>query len=1197
MASPAKHPRPERSRAKIATILFVLLGTFATPTSIAAAKALEVTPDAGEAGDEITATATGFPPGPVTFWWDVSDLLGAVATDGTGSASLTFKIPAGAALGPHDVWACEGSTCLPGLLASATVTVISPTPRPTRAPPTPKPTPAPTPKPTPKSTPIPTSAPTPTPEPTASPVVASPTTPAASQPPLAVPTQPPTTPAPIPPILVGARTQPPLPDQLGIPTPDEFPDLRVTAIEVTQGIQDLENNMPLVAGRRTYARVYVAVTGADTWGGTYGGLHASRGGQSLGWIWPEDGAVVARADGGNRLNIDDTLDFRLPETWTDGTVKLTTFVYSYNPDTPFENEPSELNNVRDLTVTFHEGEPLTIHYATLHLHRQYDRAQPAVEFGPSPAEIFGPLIRTSYGYLRYHPIADAYVSVMPDVVLPIGHYQGHEFDIGWCDTTIASIEASNHIHLPDWTVLVEDPDPDEEGAIPLDYDTLWIAGEDYSITSAYVDDKGQANVFLSGGSVDGLELGAKVLVSGCKRSSGYHEPNQTLGLWRAYYDWDEEREAFVGMIDPSLPGRFGGLSTGGTDTVWVRMKDEFGEFSTWWHRAASIAAHETAHAAGLKHTPCADGDEDGQPDELKGGAIDISHPETLDFPDCSLADESPTGFMGFDVYWDYYLLDEPTVLSNDPTVDAPNRAFPFMSYAVPTWPDPYHYCRLLPYYGVPCDPDEVGIRWNRPHDPCDCDPFTIPSLPSPSSMEPLVLVWGEQDPQTGAVMVQRTVPLMEPTTDTLELLVHQARVPPARTSAWLTVLDESGVELRRVPIEAEEFAHEVEEDDGHPFTAVIELPDDAAELVFVDRDGTALGRTPVSNGTPEIAGLFLELADGGSGARLGWRASDPDGDALAFAVLYSPDGEQWQMVDPDVPEPSFEVRSFDGLPGSETGRFRVIASDGLHAAGAETAPLAVPGSAPSPVINFPPDGAIFALNGTVVFEGSAFDLEDRGLDGAGLTWSSSLDGSLGTGREVRSSALSAGRHTITLEATDAEGMSASASIEIVVDGSVVQAVPGAATTAAMDRIFAALASGGDPSPASEDHPDFLWDPTTVTATLGLLVLGLTALGTTVWFRGRRPRVAGIGASQSISIGGAQGPPVGDDRPKETITIHGQYDDTTAAYNPKTFQIISAGSDAAAGDAAATGHEATHVSQQEPGASEPGSEPGSEAPRS
>lgn len=49
-----------------------------------------------------------------------------------------------------------------------------------------------------------------------------------------------------------------------------------------------------------------------------------------------------------------------------------------------------------------------------------------------------------------------------------------------------------------------------------------------------------------------------------------------------------------------------------------------------------------------------------------------------------------------------------------------------------------------------------------------------------------------------------------------------------------------------------------------------------------------------------------------------------------------------------------------------------------------------------------------------------------------MQWSSSLDGSLGSGAEFPVAGLSLGVHTITVTATDGQGASASASVQVTV---------------------------------------------------------------------------------------------------------------------------------------------------------------------
>jgi len=64
------------------------------------------------------------------------------------------------------------------------------------------------------------------------------------------------------------------------------------------------------------------------------------------------------------------------------------------------------------------------------------------------------------------------------------------------------------------------------------------------------------------------------------------------------------------------------------------------------------------------------------------------------------------------------------------------------------------------------------------------------------------------------------------------------------------------------------------------------------------------------------------------------------------------------------------------------------------------------------------------------FEGSAFDIDDGVLLGDAISWRSDRDGFLGTGVMLRTSALSAGIHRITMSATDSEGNVSSATITL-----------------------------------------------------------------------------------------------------------------------------------------------------------------------
>ena len=94
--------------------------------------------------------------------------------------------------------------------------------------------------------------------------------------------------------------------------------------------------------------------------------------------------------------------------------------------------------------------------------------------------------------------------------------------------------------------------------------------------------------------------------------------------------------------------------------------------------------------------------------------------------------------------------------------------------------------------------------------------------------------------------------------------------------------------------------------------------------------------------------------------------------------------------------------------------------------------IAAPNQPPAPVIDAPKDGASFDQGQAVVLQGHADDPEDGALPASALSWTSSLDGPLGSGASVTMPAPSLGTHRIVLTATDRQGLSAYASISISV---------------------------------------------------------------------------------------------------------------------------------------------------------------------
>jgi subtilisin len=109
---------------------------------------------------------------------------------------------------------------------------------------------------------------------------------------------------------------------------------------------------------------------------------------------------------------------------------------------------------------------------------------------------------------------------------------------------------------------------------------------------------------------------------------------------------------------------------------------------------------------------------------------------------------------------------------------------------------------------------------------------------------------------------------------------------------------------------------------------------------------------------------------------------------------------------------------------------------------------------PSVSITNPTDGSSFNPGETILFSGTASDAEDGDLT-AGLSWTSSIDGQIGTGGSFSSANLSEGSHTITASVTDSGGQAGNDSIGITIGS------PAEPTTAHVSAITYATAGGRD----------------------------------------------------------------------------------------------------------------------------------------
>ena len=120
-------------------------------------------------------------------------------------------------------------------------------------------------------------------------------------------------------------------------------------------------------------------------------------------------------------------------------------------------------------------------------------------------------------------------------------------------------------------------------------------------------------------------------------------------------------------------------------------------------------------------------------------------------------------------------------------------------------------------------------------------------------------------------------------------------------------------------------------------------------------------------------------------------------------------------------------------------------------------------TAPSVSITAPATGTTVNQGSTVNFTGTANDNEDGSL-AASISWSSNVDGVLGTGAAVVTSALSVGTHVITASVTDSHGAPATATVSITINAPPTVAItaPAAGSSYVIGASVSFTGSASDP---------------------------------------------------------------------------------------------------------------------------------------
>jgi hypothetical protein len=217
-------------------------------------------------------------------------------------------------------------------------------------------------------------------------------------------------------------------------------------------------------------------------------------------------------------------------------------------------------------------------------------------------------------------------------------------------------------------------------------------------------------------------------------------------------------------------------------------------------------------------------------------------------------------------------------------------------------------------------------------------------------------------------------------------------------------------------------------------TWTVRTPHETADANTVDRFHPWLGVGPDGN----VYVMFYDTRRSATrvGVDIFYSVSTNGGDTWATPVRLT------SVLSPQI-DTGFEWGDYNGLDvvGSQ---LITIFTDNRNEGGGTADSVDVyaagfqigggPGNTPPVVtITAPANGSSVPVGTPVNFSGTATDAEDGNIS-ASLTWTSSINGTIGSGAAFSTSSLAAGTHTITASVTDSAGAPGSAQITLNVTG-------------------------------------------------------------------------------------------------------------------------------------------------------------------
>lgn len=774
-------------------------------------------------------------------------------------------------------------------------------------------------------------------------------------------------------------------------------DVMARGMEVTQGVQNLNNDMPLVAWRRTYVRVYASATNAVT--NINAELRAFRNGVELGGspITAEN-TIPVRSTGIDRTLLDHAFLFKLPPQWTAaGNIELRATV---NP-AGLSVDANSINNSWSDSVQF-QNTSMNVHVdVPLRIHQNGDRDEPYFIY-ENTAPTFYPIVSN---LTRMHPIPgqihlDCGIRALRPTLGLSQWDVSSSSDWGKMLWRVSLVRFLNGCGISGsyWHGMVH-PLLNNTSNNGIAYggkqsSVIFMSGQfnEWSMprgaTFAHElgHNKGLDHVCSIGSpdDVDGSYPYNNPCLMGQGAASFFTNGNDGYFMMDVYHD-------YWGLNEPAILGNSPGVNFGNR-TVFPMMS--YG--APRW-----ISPYSYCKLLNEEGISCNKALISGRNKKSDVEAIAKNHDVSTHGV---TADRNPGA----------------------PAEPAYTPAYPIASAVLPANFVPTLVRTNMPAYVL------VSGHYNLSKPTLDSfQVMKLTSLPGTAGVE-------EANKLQSALLAKNT------SVYTNVVVLNQYNNSSSRNLLKADIVSDFNIS---------------DDDSGMPdrfITGLVELAAGAGyfELAYGPRVVASYG---VSNNPPIINITPFSEAELTANSELRWTAQDADNNPLTFTLYYRPNAAaNWQLVDTDITGNVYTMR--DNLPATETnplrfyagsaaGIFRVVAFDGFHTTSADSSPIRVPYNKPRVSI-MQGDGLSIKVGQTLFLNGSANDTEDgpipsitetqtamvNGTINAStkLRWTSSINGHLGYGPQLTTRSLSQGVHAITLSVIDKDGSVGSARITVYV---------------------------------------------------------------------------------------------------------------------------------------------------------------------